>query len=188
MNNDFTMRLGQKAQIHYNGCHDEQNFQVTLANTGLDTQTGGRLKRVEKYIPDDTFLLTYGDGLTDADIGKVVAFHQGHGKLATVTAVRPISRYGNITLSGEGKVDSFIEKPQTDSWISAGFLVFNRRVFDYVGGDDCILEREGLERLAADGELMAYRHDGFFFCMDTYREYQVLNQLWNSGEAPWKVW
>jgi glucose-1-phosphate cytidylyltransferase len=188
MNNDFTMCLGQKSHIEYHGWHEEQDFQVTLAETGQDTQTGGRVKRIRKYIEDDTFLLTYGDGLTDANIADIVAFHKAHGKLATVTAVRPISRYGNVTLDAQGKVETFMEKPRSDGWISAGFLVFHRSVFDYIGGDECILERETLDRLATDGQLMAYRHDGFFYAMDTYREYQYLNEVWNTGAAPWKVW
>jgi glucose-1-phosphate cytidylyltransferase len=188
MNNDFTISLGQKSHIEYDGSHEEQGFQVTLANTGLESQTGGRVKRIRKYIEDDSFLLTYGDGVTDANIGAIVEFHKSHGKLATVTAVRPISRFGNVTIDSAGRVGQFQEKPQSDGWISAGFMVLDRGVFDYIGGDDSILERETLERIAGDGELMAYRHDGFFYAMDTYREYQYLNELWNSGAAPWKVW
>lgn len=188
MNNDFTICLGQKSNIHFDGCHEEQGFQVTLADTGLESQTGGRVKRIRKYIQEDTFLLTYGDGLTDANIANIVEFHKSHGKLASVTAVRPISRFGNVTVDPGGQVGQFKEKPQSDSWISAGFMVLNRGVFDYLEGDDCILEREPFERLAADGELMAYRHDGFFYAMDTFREYQYLNELWTSGAAPWKVW
>ncbi|MGA2115551.1 MAG: sugar phosphate nucleotidyltransferase, partial [Bryobacteraceae bacterium] len=118
----------------------------------------------------------------------MVEFHRSHGKLASVTAVRPISRFGNVTLDSSGRVGQFQEKPQSDSWISAGFMVFNRGVFDYIGGDDCVLEQEPFERLAAAGQLMAYRHDGFFYAMDTFREYQYLNELWSTGAAPWKVW
>jgi glucose-1-phosphate cytidylyltransferase len=188
MNNDFTMCLGRESQIHYNGCHEEQGFQVTMADTGLESMTGGRVKRIQKYIEDDIFLLTYGDGVTDANIAKIVEFHKSHGKLATVTAVRPFTRFGSVTVDPAGQIEQFAEKPQSESWISAGFMVFHRRVFDYIGGDDCILERETLERLAAEGELMAYRHDGFFYAMDTYREYQYLNELWKDGKAPWKVW
>ncbi|HEY9142335.1 MAG TPA: glucose-1-phosphate cytidylyltransferase [Bryobacteraceae bacterium] len=188
MNNDFTMCLGQKSHIHYDGCHEEQGFQVTLADTGQESMTGGRVKRIRKYVEDDTFLLTYGDGLTDANLANIVEFHKSHGKLATVTAVRPFSRFGSVTLDPDGQIEQFEEKPQSESWISAGFMVFNRGVFDYIDGDDCILERETLERLAAGGELMAYRHNGFFYAMDTYREYQYLNELWKDGKAPWKVW
>jgi glucose-1-phosphate cytidylyltransferase len=135
-------------------------------------------------------MLTYGDGLADIDIRALLDFHRAHGKLATVTTVRPISRFGVPELDGAGSVTAFSEKPQAQGWVSAGFFVFDRRVFDYLEeeGDDCVLERRPLERLAVDGELMAYRHEGFFFAMDTYREYQHLNELWARGEAPWKVW
>jgi len=150
--------------------------------------TGGRLKRVEKYVDGDEFLLTYGDGVSDVDFTSLLAFHRSHGRLATVTAVRPGSRFGLIELAPEGSVLQFLEKPVLEGWVSAGFFVFNRKVFDYLSGDSCILEREPMERLTKEGQLVAYRHDGFFFAMDTYREFKHLNDLWNSGEAPWKVW
>jgi glucose-1-phosphate cytidylyltransferase len=188
MNNDFTICLGQKSQLHFNGAHKEQDFRVTLADTGKDTMTGGRIKRIQRYVDDDTVLVTYGDGLADVNIEQLVAFHQTHGKLATVTTVRPHSRFGVLETESDGKVVEFAEKPRLDGWASAGFLVFNRKLFDYLGGDDCVLEREPLERLASEGQLMAYRHEGFFFAMDTYREYLQLNDLWESGEAPWRVW
>jgi glucose-1-phosphate cytidylyltransferase len=188
MNNDFTICLGQKSNIHYDGSHQEQGFRVTLADTGLDSMTGGRVKRIEKYIDEDTFMLTYGDGVTDLNLGDVVAFHRSHGRLATVTTVRPMSRYGSVAIQPDGRVNQFLEKPRSDGWVSAGFFILDRRVFDYLGADDCIFEREPLERLAADGQLMAYQHDGFFFSMDTYREYQYLNDLWAKDAAPWKVW
>jgi len=187
MNNDFTICLGRESKIQFNDVHAEQGFQVTLADTGLSTMTGGRVKRIRKYIDADTFLLTYGDGLADLDIARLVEFHKSHGKLATVTAVSPRSRFGVLEMN-KNRVMSFLEKPQTEGVASAGFFVLNKKVFDYIGGDDCILEHEPLERLAREGELMAYKHDGFFFAMDTYREYEYLNQLWNKGEAPWKVW
>ena len=133
------------------------------------------------------FMTTYGDGLADVDLGALAEFHRSHGKLATLTAVRPPSRYGVLELDGDN-VATFAEKPQLEGWVSAGFFVFDRRVFDYLGGDDCVLEREPLTRLAAEGQLMVYRHDGFFFAMDTYREYKLLNELWDRGEAPWRVW
>ena len=188
MNNDFTICLGQKSQLYFNGAHKEQDFRVTLADTGQETMTGGRIKRIEKYVDGDTFLVTYGDGLADVNIAKLVAFHKSHGKIATVTTVRPHSRFGILETSSDGKVLAFTEKPQLDGWASAGFLVFDRKLFEYIEGDDCILEREPLERLAAEGQLMAYRHEGFFFAMDTYREYLYLNELWQSGKAPWRVW
>jgi len=188
MNNDFSICLGQPSNIRYHGQHTEQGFQVTLADTGLNTMTGGRLHRIEKYIHDDIFLLTYGDGLSDVNISALVEFHHSHGKIATVTTVPPISRFGVVKVDGAGVVERFAEKPKGDGSISAGFFVLNRSVFDYLGDGDYVFEREPLERLAAEGQLMAYRHDGFFYGMDTFREYQYLNELWSSGAAPWKVW
>ena len=185
MNRDFTINLGRQ-EIQYHGNHQEEDFLVTLAETGEETMTGGRLKRVGHYLDDDLFLLTYGDGLADVDLGKLVAFHRSHGKLATVTVVRPVSRFGVVHVGSEAQVEAFAEKPQSDGWISAGFFVFDRRVLDYLGEDDCILEREPLERLAKENQLVAFRHDGFFQAMDTYREYKQLNELWASGHAPWQ--
>lgn len=187
MNNDFSICLGQKSQIRYHGLHTEQGFSVTLADTGNETMTGGRIARIAKYIDADTFLLTYGDGVADIDICRLVEYHKSHGKLATVTTVRPIVRYGMLDLGAEDRVYQFAEKPKSDGWMSAGYFVLNREVFNYLGGDDCIFERETVARLAEEGQLMAYRHDGFFYAMDTFREYQILNQLWNSGDAPWRV-
>jgi len=188
MHNDFTIALGRKSEIEFHGAHDEQDLRVTLADTGRDTMTGGRIRRIEKYIEGATFLATYGDGLADVDMERLLAFHKEHGKAATVTAVRPRSHFGLVETASDGAVRKFVEKPQLDGWASAGFMVFERRVFDYLDGDDCVLEREPMERLAAEGQLMAYRHEGFFFSMDTYREYLRLNELWNSGKAPWRVW
>ena len=189
MNNDFTICLGQESKIQYNAVHEEQGFRVTLAETGLATMTGGRLKRIEKYIDGDIFMLTYGDGLADLDMRKLLDFHYQHGKIATVTAVLPPSRYGVLQIGNSGQVAKFLEKPRTESFASAGFFVFHRRVLDYLGHDDaCVLEHEPLERLAADGQLVAYQHEGFFYAMDTYREYQYLNELWASNQAPWRVW
>ncbi len=187
-NNDFTIRLGRVPGIVYHGEHGEQDFTVTLADTGVETMTGGRVKRVGHFIDGDLFAVAYGDGVADVDIGKLVAFHKTHGKLATVMAYRPMSRFGVLDLADSGLVRSFSEKPQAGSWINAGFFVFHRKVLDYLGGDNCVLEREPLENLANEGQLVAYRHDGFFFAMDTYREHKQLNELWNSGQAPWKVW
>jgi glucose-1-phosphate cytidylyltransferase len=188
MNNDFTIRLGRQNLITHHDAHGEQDFKVTLVETGAETMTGGRVRRVERYVEGDTFLVTYGDGLADLDIRAVLDFHRSHGRLATVTTVHPFSRFGIIDIDDEGRVRDFIEKPQLQGWASAGFFVFNRPFFDYLTGDDCVLEREPLERLAGEGQLMAYRHDGFFYAMDTYREYEYLNELWTTGRAPWKVW
>lgn len=188
MTNDFTINLGRMHAIAYHGQHDEQNFAVTLAETGENTMTGGRVKRVQKYINDDTFMVTYGDGLSDVNIAKLLEFHKSHGKIATVTTMKPQSRFGILDLDTDGTVKSFAEKPQMDGWASGGYFVFQRKFFDYLGDDDCVMEREPLERLAREGQLVGYRHEGFFFAMDTYREYVMLNDLWNSGQAPWKVW
>ncbi len=185
MNRDFTINLGRQ-EIQYHGAHQEEDFSVTLAETGEDTQTGGRLRRVARHLNDDLFLLTYGDGLADVDINKLVAFHRAHGKLATVTVVRPVSRFGVVHIGSANQVDAFAEKPQSEGWISAGFFVCDRRVLSYLGGDDCILEREPLERLAKENQLVAFHHEGFFQAMDTYREYKQLNELWASGQAPWR--
>jgi glucose-1-phosphate cytidylyltransferase len=188
MNNDFTICLGNKSHIHYHGAHQEQDFRVTLAETGLESMTGGRILRVRKYLNEETFLLTYGDGVSDLNIADLVAFHKGHGSLATVTTVRPVSRFGLVSLDRDSRVVDFAEKPRGEGWASAGFFVLEPGIFDYLDGDDCVLEREPLERLAREGQLMAYRHEGFFYAMDTYREYSHLNELWNRKAAPWKVW
>lgn len=188
LNNDFTIQLGRETQINYLDQHGEQDFGVTLADTGQDTMTGGRVKRIARFVDSDTFMVTYGDGVSNVDIKKLFAFHKAHGKLATITAVQPSSRFGILTLTDAGRVTSFAEKPKMDGWASAGFFVFNTKIFDYLTDDQCILEREPLEQIAAEGELMVYRHDGFFYAMDTYREYQILNEMWDRKEAPWKVW
>ncbi|HEY2015956.1 MAG TPA: glucose-1-phosphate cytidylyltransferase [Bryobacteraceae bacterium] len=188
MNNDFSICLGQTSHIQYHGHHTEQGFGVTLADTGLESMTGGRIRRIQKYITEDTFLLTYGDGVSDVDVRALVEFHKSHGKIATVTTVRPLSRFGVLDLGEENTVARFTEKPKADTWMSAGFFVLDRKVFDYLDGDDCVFEREPLERLAKDNQLIAYRHDGFFHAMDTYRDYQHLNEMWNSGTAAWRVW
>ena len=188
MNNDFTIRLGKRKETTYHDAHEEQDFSVTLADTGAETMTGGRLKRVERYVNDDIFLVTYGDGLSDLDIAGLIAFHRTHGKIATLTTVQPESRYGVLDLDEQGCVRKFEEKPRLGQWVNVGFFAFDRRVFGYLTGDECVLEQEPLQRLARDGELMAYRHEGFFAPMDTYREYRALNQVWDAGRAPWKVW
>jgi glucose-1-phosphate cytidylyltransferase len=188
LNNDFTICLGKRKAILSHTIHDEQDFQVTLVDTGQHTMTGGRLKRVQKYVEGGPFMLTYGDGVADIDIPALLDFHRRHGRIATMSTVRPVSRFGVIDSNDDGEVVSFSEKPQMDSWVNAGFMVFNSGIFDYLSGDDCVLEKEPLERLAAGRQIMAYRHRGFFHAMDTYREYQFLNAVWASGKAPWKVW
>src|SRR5262245_14120725 len=146
MNNDFTIALGSRQAIEFHGQHEEQDFRVTLADTGQETMTGGRIRRVQRHVSDRTFMVTYGDGLSDVDLVRLLDFHRSHGKLATVTTVRPISRFGLLEISSELQVTTFTEKPKLDGWMSAGFFVFDREVFDYLeGGDACILERAPLE-------------------------------------------
>jgi len=188
MNNDFTIRLGAQKQFAYHGAHEEQDFCVTLADTGAETMTGGRIRRVARYLDGDTFMVTYGDGLADLNVARLVEFHRQHGKLATLTAVRGQSRFGIVSLSDTGQVLRFQEKPTLEEWVHVGFFVFQRQVLEYLTGDECVLERQPLERLAREGQLMAYRHSGFFYAMDTYREYKALNAMWDAGQAPWKIW
>jgi glucose-1-phosphate cytidylyltransferase len=145
------------------------------------------VKRVERYLDGDTFVVTYGDGLADVDIARLLEFHRAHGRLATVTTTRPLSRFGIVDLDDEQIVHRFREKPQGDEWVSSGFFVFQREFLDYLDAD-CILERAPLEQLAREGELVAYRHDGFWQPMDTYRELLMLSELWERGKAPWAVW
>ena len=188
LNSDFTIRLGMQEKIQCHGGETGQGFRVTLLDTGQETMTGGRVLRALPHITGDVFMVTYGDGLADVDIMALLKFHNAHGKLATVTTVRASSRYGMLDVTGAGEIRSFIEKPKIDGWISAGFFVFDRSVFNYLDGDSCVLEREPMERLARDGQMVAYRHEGVFYSMDTYREFLHLNELWANGSAPWRVW
>lgn len=187
MNNDVTIQLGGKAPHVYHGTHEEDDMAVTVCDTGLETMTGARVSRIRAHVEaDECFLLTYGDGVANVDISQLVAFHRSHGKVATVTVVHPQSRFGRIDLDANGAVTEFAEKPQSDGWSSAGYFVFSPRVFDYLSNDPgCILEQGPLQSLARDGQLMAYRHDGFFCPMDTYRETLLLNQLAETGTPPW---
>ncbi len=174
-----------KIDVHNGGPED---FLVHLIDTGLDTQTGGRIKRLADWIAGGTFLMTYGDGVADVDIRELVAFHRRHGRAATVTAVRPPARFGGLVLEGDHVVE-FREKPQIgEGWINGGFFVLEPKILDYIDGDGTLFEREPLERLAAAGQLVAYRHDGFWQCMDTLRDVRLLNGLWENGRAPWAVW
>ena len=170
--------------------HDgrQPNWTVHLVDTGGATETGGRISKLRKWIGNEPFMLTYGDGVADIDVKKLVAFHRSHGKLATVSAVRPPSRFGGLRFEGD-KVVEFLEKPQTgEGWINGGFFVLEPGAIDYILREDMIWEREPLEALASDGELMVYRHEGFWQPMDTLREKKLLETLWDSGAAPWKVW
>jgi glucose-1-phosphate cytidylyltransferase len=172
-------------KTHNSDCED---WIVNLVDTGLDTCTGGRVKRLEKVLSDGTFMVTYGDGVSDIDFNELLKFHRSQGKIATVTAVHPQARFGNLTIDRD-RVANFSEKPQLgEGWINGGFLVFEPEVFRYLDGDHRSLEADALEKLAADGQLAAYRHAGFWQCMDTLRDKMVLQRLWEEGRAPWKVW
>ena len=186
LNSDFTVNLTNGAVTHH--ATQPVDWRVTLVDTGLNSMTGGRVRRMRNYIGNETFLLTYGDGLANVDIDALVRFHRSHGKMVTVTAVHPGARFGELDLSGES-VMSFKEKPQMgNGWINGGFFVIEPAFLDLIASDDTVLEREPLERAAAMGELMAYRHEGFWQCMDTVRDRNVLEELWAKGDAPWKVW
>ena len=187
INNDISIDLTSGKTKIYDG--KQPNWKIHIVDTGLDTQTGGRIKRVKKWLGDDeVFMLTYGDGLSDLNFQDLLKFHYSHGKLATVTTVLPPARFGRLSLE-EHKVCKFNEKPQMDQgWINGGFFVLNREVIDYIEGDHSIWERDPLEKLAIGGQLMGFRHKGFWSCMDTLREKNILEEYWNPGKAPWKIW
>jgi glucose-1-phosphate cytidylyltransferase len=186
---DVTLRLGPRPQIKYHNQHDEEDWSVTLVDTGQATMTGGRLKRVLPFIEEDTFLLTYGDGVANTNINESIAFHQKHKRIVTITAVQPSGRFGDIDIQKDFTVSSFREKPERETgFINGGFFVMNKRVSEYLTDDTCVLEQQPLNRLAAENQICAYVHHGFWQCMDTYREQQLLTSMWNSGKAPWKVW
>lgn len=171
---------------HTNG--DHPNWRVNLVETGVKTQTGGRIKRLQSWVGDETFMLTWGDGVSDVNLDALLKFHRAHGKLATVTVVRPQARFGHIEFDGD-RVSAFTEKPQAEEgWINGAFFVLEPGVFDYISGDTTHFEHGPLEKLAQDGQLMAYRHESFWQCMDTLRDKRLLERFWESGDAPWKTW
>ncbi|MFT4553076.1 MAG: glucose-1-phosphate cytidylyltransferase [Chlamydiales bacterium] len=186
LNNPLTIDLKTgKTTIH---TVNKMDWTVQLVDTGDKTDTGGRVKRLQSWVGNETFMLTYGDGLADVNIRDLVAFHKSHGKLATITAVRPPARFGSLSFDGD-KVTDFTEKPQTgEGWINGGFFVLEPEVFDYIEGDQTIWERGPLERLANEGQLMSFKHEGFWRPMDTLRDQRLLESLWNEGSAPWKIW
>ena len=164
-------------------------WKVTLVETGANTMTGGRIKRVKDYIGNETFMVTYGDGLSNQSIKNLVSFHKSHGKLGTMTIVQPSGRFGSVDIAGDNQVNAFVEKPRGDgAWINAGFFVFEPKIFDYIEGDSTVFERQPLEKLGKDQQLMAFKHEGFWKPMDTLREKHEFEDLWQSGNAPWKVW
>lgn len=181
---DFTK--GGEMEVHNNA---SEPWKVTVVNTGLNTMTGGRIKRIRPYVGDETFLMTYGDGVSDVDVRKLVEFHKSHGKIATLTAVRAGQRFGVLDIGQESRIESFREKRSNDGgYINGGFMVLEPKVFDYLEDDTTVFEQRPLERLTEDGQLMAYKHDGFWQCMDMQRDKQQLEAMWNSGNAPWKLW
>ena len=184
---DVTFDLcNNEMTVHNN--HSEP-WKVTLVETGLKTMTGGRIKRIKDYIGNEPFMLTYGDGVSDIDMNDLIRFHQSHGKIATVTSVNVGQRFGVLDISENNQIMSFREKDQIDgSYINAGYMVLNPEVFDYIEGDETSFEKEPLEKLAKEGQLMAYKYHGFWKCMDTQRDKMQLEALWESGNAPWKVW
>lgn len=182
----FDFRKDNQQIIHSN---QAEPWKVTLANTGLHTMTGGRVKRIQQYIGNEAFMLTYGDGVSNVDIGKLVSFHHAHGKRATVTSVQPAGRFGSLNLDKHNVVAGFQEKPQGDGgWINGGFFVLQPEIFEYIEGDGTIFEREPMEKLAKDKELVAYKHSGFWQPMDTLRDKEQLELLWQKNQAPWKLW
>lgn len=184
---DVTIDLKDNSiEIHNNSA---EPWKVTLLDTGANTMTGGRIKRAKDYIGNEPFLVTYGDGVADVDITATIAYHKSHGKAITMTSVQPAGRFGALEIAKDNSVRSFKEKPQGDgSWINAGFFVCEPKVFDYIAGDNTVFEKEPLENLANEGELFTYKHQGFWQCMDTIRDKNYLNELWDSGKTPWKKW
>lgn len=169
--------------------HNAEPWRVTLVNTGIETMTGGRVKRIQKYINNEPFMLTYGDGVADIDIRKLLEYHKSHGKIATVTSTQPSGRFGALNLGDNNEVLGFQEKPKGDGgWINAGFFVMQSEVFRYIKDDSTILEKDPLENLAKDQHFAAYKHDGFWQPMDTLRDKNLLDELWQTGNAPWKIW
>ena len=187
INNNITIDLSTGKTTIHDG--NQPNWKIHLVDTGLFTQTGGRLRRLKNWLgKNETFLFTYGDGLADIDLSALLEFHETHGKLATVTTVRSPARFGRIAFKDE-HITEFYEKPQSaEGWINGGFFVLNSKVIDYIENDETIWERSPIENLARNGQLMGYRHYGFWSCMDTLKEKKILDELWTSGEAPWKMW
>jgi glucose-1-phosphate cytidylyltransferase len=186
---DVTLSLGKQPRIQYHSHHDEEDWTVTLIDTGQSTQTGGRIKRVLPYVGEDNFLLTYGDGLADSNINETIEAHLASKKLATLTAVHPTGRFGDLAVTDDGTITAFNEKPdQQAAPINGGFFVVNKAIGDYIDKDECVFERDVLPRLASEGKLGAHVHRGFWQCMDTYREQVLLDQMWQAGNAPWKIW
>jgi glucose-1-phosphate cytidylyltransferase len=185
---DVTLKLGAKPLVQYHSKHAEEDWTVTLLETGFKTMTAGRLRQALAYVTEPSVMFTYGDGLTGSDLRASLAFHKSHGGLVTLTGVLPQGRYGELGLNGH-IVSSFREKPEKETnYINGGFFVMERTILNHLGEVDCMFEAEPLTQLAEAGQVHAYKHNGFWQCMDTYREYELLNELWDKGQAPWKIW
>lgn len=184
---DLTIDIkNNKIEIHDNY---SENWKITLVDTGAETLTGGRIKRAAKFVDNEPFLLTYGDGVADVDIKKLADFHKNHGKLCTMTAIQPEGRFGALDIAKDNQINSFVEKPKGDNaWINGGFFVCQPEVLNYIQGDETIFEKEPLEKLALEGQLQAFKHNGFWQCMDTLRDKNRLEEEWATGKAPWKKW
>ena len=189
LDNDFTLQMKSSGEFELQNHHiNSENWRITFVETGLETNTGGRLKRIQAYLGNDaTFCATYGDGLANVDLSALLAFHQSQGKLATLTAVNPRSQFGLLKLDDANAVVEFQEKPVLQEWINGGFFVFNRAIFDYLP-ENSVLEQEPFEQLARAQQIMAYKHHGFWKCLDTYKDHLEFNQLWEAGQAEWKIW
>jgi glucose-1-phosphate cytidylyltransferase len=185
---DFTIDLADNPVVSNDRTHPESDWRVRLVETGLDTMTGGRLKRIKSTIRGETFLMTYGDGVADIDVGRLVAFHRQEGRIATVTAVKPPARFGALQLDCNQVVRFDEKNPDHEPWVSGGFFVFQREVFDLLEGDDCVLETDALPKLASSNELAAYRHRGYWHAVDTLSDVEELRSQWASGERSWAVW
>lgn len=187
LTNDFTISLNELSAQVIHDAGVAEDWEVTVSDTGEFTQTGGRVKRIQSYVGNRRFLVTYGDGLADIDLTQLMKFHESHGRMATISTVRPTSRFGVMDISKTGRVEKFREKPRVEDWINIGFFIFEPEIFDYLNRD-CVLEQEPLMELARLGELYAYQHPGFWQPMDTFRESQMLNEMWSNNDAPWKNW
>ncbi len=182
----FDFSAENKMEVHKN---NTEPWKVTLIDTGLNTMTGGRIKRVKEYIGNEPFMLTYGDGVSDVDINELIEFHKSNGKIATITAIQLSGRFGVLDIDENEQINSFREKSKEDGgWINGGFMVLNPEIMGFIDGDNTVFEREPLERVANEGQLKAFRHHGFWQCMDTMRDKELLENLWSKGVAPWKVW
>ena len=189
LNSDFTVKLGESKEIKFHNEFEEKGWEVTVTDTGQETMTGGRIKRIQPHIGNETFMLTYGDGLSDVNIKDLVDYHHEHHKLCTVTTVQPSGKFGAVEMDANNAVLSFLEKPKGDgAWINGGFFVCQPEVFNYLTNDTTVFEQEPMEKLANSGNMMAFKHEGFWRPMDTLKDKNDLNALWNQHQAPWKVW